>query len=159
MKPQFELEEDNVSWSLGVDYRLSDDVLVYANVMKGYKAGSMPTLSGSIYEAYEPVVQESLVDYEAGFKARLWNGRASLNGAAFFYDYENKQLRAKFVDPIFNQLDKLLNVPKSEVTGAELEFTASRYGCPGDQPFRDVAGFRGHGIRRRRGVHDGADGF
>ncbi|WP_162300090.1 TonB-dependent receptor [Kineobactrum sediminis] len=124
VKPQFELEEDNVSWSLGVDYRLTDDVLIYVNVMKGYKAGSMPTLSGSIYEAYEPVEQESLVDYEAGFKARLWNGRASLNGAAFFYDYENKQLRAKFVDPIFNQLDKLLNVPKSEVTGAELEFTA-----------------------------------
>ncbi len=124
VKPEFSLREDNVSWSLGVDYRHADNVLVYLNIMKGYKAGSMPTLSGSIYEAYEPVVQESLLDYEAGFKVGLWNGRASLNGAAFFYDYENKQLRAKFVDPIFNQLDKLLNVPKSEVLGAELEFNA-----------------------------------
>jgi iron complex outermembrane receptor protein len=123
VKPEFELNEDNVSWSLGVDYHYTEEVLVYLNVMKGYKAGSVPTLSGSIYTGFEPVTQESLVDYEAGFKARLWGGRASLNGTAFFYDYEDKQLRAKFVDPIFNQLDKLLNVPKSEILGAELEFT------------------------------------
>ena len=124
VKPEFTLEEDNTAWQVGIDYRWTEEALLYLNVSKGYKAGSMPTLSGSIYTAYEPVVQESLISYEAGFKTRLWNGRASLNGAAFFYDYENKQLRGKFVDPIFNQLDKLLNVPKSEVTGAELEFTA-----------------------------------
>src|SRR3546814_9852571 len=33
----------------------------------------------------------------------------------------NKQTRAKFVEPIFGALDKLLNVPKSTIKGAEVE--------------------------------------
>src|SRR3546814_2047278 len=35
-----------------------------------------------------------------------------------------KQLRAKIVDPFFNALDGLVNVPKSRVKGAELELSA-----------------------------------
>src|SRR3546814_1597421 len=50
--------------------------------------------------------------------------RLSINGAAFYYDYKNKQTRAKFVDPIFGALDKLLNVPKSTIKGAEVEINA-----------------------------------
>src|SRR3546814_8138707 len=48
----------------------------------------------------------------------------SLNGGVFYYDYKNKQLRAKIVDPFFNALDGLVNVPKSRVKGAELELSA-----------------------------------
>src|SRR3546814_19261124 len=36
----------------------------------------------------------------------------------------NKQTRAKFVEPIFGALDKLLNVPKSTIKGAEVEINA-----------------------------------
>src|SRR3546814_10275623 len=82
------------------------DILLYANVAKGYKAGSAPHLSGAIFDAYAPVKQESLLDYEVGFKAQLMDRRLSINGAAFYYDYKNKQTRAKFVDPIFGALDR-----------------------------------------------------
>src|SRR3546814_7108122 len=50
--------------------------------------------------------------------------KLSINGAAFYYDYKDKQLRAKFVDPIFGALDKLVNVPKSKIKGAELNVNA-----------------------------------
>lgn len=115
------LNEDSTSWSLGVDFKPTDDLLLYANLAKGYKAGSLPHLSGAIYDAYAPVTQESLLDVELGFKAQLADRRISISGAAFYYDYKDKQLRAKFVDPIFGALDHLVNVPKSRVKGAELE--------------------------------------
>ena len=118
------LNENSTSWSVGVDFKPSDDVLLYANVSKGYKAGSFPHLSGAIYDAYEAVKQESILDYEAGFKLQLMDRKLSISGAAFYYDYRNKQLRAKFVDPIFGALDKLVNVPKSTIKGAEIEITA-----------------------------------
>ncbi|MGE4306425.1 MAG: TonB-dependent receptor [Novosphingobium sp.] len=118
--PTGKLDEDSTSWSLGVDYKPTSELLLYANVSKGYKAGSFPTLAGAIYAAYAPVVQESLLDYEVGFKAQLLDRKLSVTGAAFYYDYSNKQLRAKFVDPIFGGLDYLVNVPKSRVKGAEL---------------------------------------
>jgi outer membrane receptor protein involved in Fe transport len=113
------LREHNTSWSAGVDIKPSSDLLIYFNASKGYKAGSFPHLVGTIYTAYNPVKQESLLDLEAGFKAQLLDHKLSVTGAVFHYDYRDKQLRAKFVDPIFGALDLLVNVPKSRVWGAE----------------------------------------
>ena len=117
------LSEDNFSWRAGLDYKLSDDVLLYANVSRGYKAGSFPTLASADYRAYFPVTQESVLSYEAGFKASLADRKIQFNGAGFFYDYTDKQIRGKVVDPIFDVLDTLINVPKSKVFGAEAELT------------------------------------
>ena len=117
------LSENNFSWRAGLDYKPSKDTLFYANVSRGYKAGSFPTLASADFRAYRPVVQESVLSYEAGFKASLADRKVQFNGAAFFYDYTNKQIRGKVVDPIFDVLDTLLNVPKSKVFGAEAELT------------------------------------
>ncbi len=117
------LKEDNFSWRVGLDYKPVDDVLLYANVAKGYKAGSYPTLSASLFSQYLPVVQESVQSYEAGFKATLLDRTLQLNGAVFYYDYTNKQLRSKFVDPNFGILDVLQNIPKSDVKGFEIEMS------------------------------------
>lgn len=117
------LKEDNFSWRVGLDYKPVDDVLLYANVAKGYKAGSYPTLSASLFSQYLPVVQESVQSYEAGFKATLLDRTLQLNGAAFYYDYTDKQLRSKLVDPNFGILDTLQNIPKSDVKGFEIEMS------------------------------------
>jgi iron complex outermembrane receptor protein len=119
------LDQNNLSWNIGTDFKATSDILLYATVAKGYKAGSFPEVSAALTSQYAPVTQESVLDYELGFKARLAEGHVTLDGAAFHYDYSNKQLRGKTVDPLFGQLDALVNVPKSEVTGAELELNAS----------------------------------
>ena len=115
------LAEDNISWRAGLDYKFDADTLFFANVSRGYKAGSFPTLASADFKAYFPVIQESVTSYEAGFKASLADNMIQLNGAAFYYDYNNKQIRGKVVDPIFDVLDVLINVPKSRVLGAEAE--------------------------------------
>ena len=117
------LAEHNFSWRLGADYKPSRDTLIYANVSRGYKAGSYPTAAGSDFRSYRPVTQESVTSYEAGFKTSLANRMVQLNAAAFYYDYVNKQIRGKIVDPVFDVLDILINVPKSKVLGAEAELT------------------------------------
>lgn len=122
--PTGKLNEGSHSWMAGVDFKPVDDVLLYANISKGYKAGSFGHISGAIYDAYRGVKQESILAYETGFKLQLADRKVSINGAAFYYDYKDKQLRAKFVDPIFGSLDQLVNVPKSRVKGAEIEINA-----------------------------------
>src|SRR3546814_13203378 len=109
---------------LGVNYKATPMLLPYANVSKGYKSGSFPGVSAGTFAQYAAVTQESLVDYEAGFKTTLFDRKVTLNGGVFYYDYKNKQLRAKSVDPFFNTLDGLVNVPKSRVKGAELALSA-----------------------------------
>ena len=114
------LNEKNVSWRAGVDYQLNREMLLYANVAKGFKAGSFPIISGATLAQYVGVKQESLLSYEAGFK---YSGGPALqiSGAAFYYDYSNKQLRGKIVDPIFGTLDSLRNIPKSRIIGLEMD--------------------------------------
>jgi outer membrane receptor protein involved in Fe transport len=119
------LKEHNFSWRVGVDYKPTRDLLLYANVAKGYKAGSYPIVGAFNFSSYFPVVQESLLDYEAGFKAKLFDRKVGLNGAVFYYDYRNKQLLTKVIDLVVGVVPALANIPKSRVKGAELELTAA----------------------------------
>lgn len=117
------LREDNVSWRVGADYKASPDILLYANVSKGYKAGSFPSITGSTLNQYVPARQESVLAYEGGIKATLLDRALQLNLAGFYYDYTGKQLRTKLNDPTFGQLDVLRNIPKSSIKGFEVEMT------------------------------------
>ena len=115
-----QLNQDNISWRAGIDFEPANGTLLYANVSRGYKAGSYPQLTIFVAPQARSVTQESLLAYEAGFKLSLLNRTLQLNGAAFYYDYSDKQVRgATFIPPI-GVLETLLNIPKSRVTGFEL---------------------------------------
>ncbi|MFW2829444.1 TonB-dependent receptor [Sphingomonas sp. ID0503] len=119
------LNEDNLSWRAGVDFKPRPGMLLYANVAKGYKAGSFPSVAASTTQQSQPVTQESLMSYEAGLKASLIDRTLQANVAAFYYDYQDRQIRSKIADPNFGLLDALANVPKSTVKGFEIELTAT----------------------------------
>src|SRR3546814_3912312 len=110
----------DLSWKVGVDFKPVAGSLFYANVTKGYKAGSFPTIGAATVSQYRPVVQESVITYEAGFKQELFDRSVLLTGAGFYYDYRNKQLRGFFDQPPFGTVFALDNVPKSTVKGGEL---------------------------------------
>ncbi len=86
------LKENNVSWQAGLNWKFSEDQLVYVNISKGYKAGSFPTVALSTFQQTRPVIQEALLSYELGAKLLLMERSLQLNGAAFYYDYTNKSL-------------------------------------------------------------------
>ncbi|VWX49951.1 TonB-dependent receptor [Novosphingobium sp. 9U] len=117
------LKEHNVSWRAGVDYKPSRDVLLYLSVSRGYKSGSFPLLAASDNAQFDPVTQESVTAYEAGFKLSVLDRTAQLNGAVFYYDYRDKQLKGRSISnpDIFGPLERLFNVPKSEIKGAEIQ--------------------------------------
>ena len=115
------LTESNVSFRVGLDYKLAGGALLYATVSQGYKAGLFSAIGAANIGQYTPAVQEKVLAYEAGFKAPILDGAVDLNGAAFYYDYSNKQVRARVLDSLFGLLEKLLNVPKSYVWGLEAD--------------------------------------
>ncbi len=118
------MKQDNISWRFGIDYKATDDVLLYANVSRGYKAGSFPALAAAAYTSLLPVTQEEVTAYEAGFKAGFADGAIQLNAAGFYMDYRDKQVKGKLFDLIFGTLDTLVNVPKSRIYGFEADITA-----------------------------------
>lgn len=119
------LDEENTSWRVGMDWKPIARTLFYATISKGYKSGSFPNINATTFASFSPVKQESVLAYEVGFKTDLGTRILQLNGAAFYYDYRNKQFRARIVDPlgVFGAVEALVNVPKSRVQGAELNGT------------------------------------
>ncbi len=118
------LDEDNISFRLGANYKFDGGTLLYATVSQGYKAGIFSAIGASRVNQYTPATQEKVIAYEAGFKAPLGDRRVQLNGAAFYYDYSDKQVRGRVQDTVFGLLEKMLNVPESYIWGLEAELTA-----------------------------------
>src|SRR3546814_4161398 len=95
----------------------SPETLLYANISKGYKGGTFPVQGAVIEQQYRPVTQESVLAYEIGLKTDLFDGRAHLNLAAFYYDYKDKQVIGRALFPPFGPQGVLVNVPKSRIFG------------------------------------------
>jgi len=118
------LNQDNVSWRGGLSWKPNTDTLLYANVTKGFKAGSYGTLPAIRPIQAAPVTQESVLAYEAGFKVALFERKAQVSGAVFYYDYRDKQLLGSVnLGQPFGTLPALVSVPKSRIQGAELDTT------------------------------------
>ena len=115
------LQEDNVSFRVGANYKFDQGALIYLTVSQGYKSGIFSAIGASSASQYTPATQEKVVAFEAGFKAPLADGKVQLNGAAFYYDYSDKQVRGRIADLVFGLLEKMLNVPKSRIFGLEGE--------------------------------------
>ena len=119
-------DSSNTHWAgkLQVDYTPNDDLLVYAGVNRGVKAGSYnaPLLGaylGAGGNAGLPYDEEVLTSYEAGFKATVLGGRARLNGSIYYYDYADYQAF------LFVGVGGVSINQDAETTGAEIELQAS----------------------------------
>lgn len=117
------LDQDNISWRAGAKWQATPNALFYANISRGYKSGSFPTLSATISTQFAPVTQESVLAYEVGSKLSLIDRTLQLNLAGFYYDYKNKQIRGKLPDIIFGNLEALVNIPESHIKGFEVSAT------------------------------------
>jgi len=85
-----------------VDYHATDDVMAYATISKAYKAGSFSHTIVSWTAANQatgpaqsalvnPIPNEKVINYEAGLRVELFDGRLRLNPTAFIMDYTNRQ--------------------------------------------------------------------
>tara|TARA_R110000772_G_scaffold73218_2_gene160139 strand:- start:1769 stop:3937 length:2169 start_codon:yes stop_codon:yes gene_type:complete len=109
------LEEDDFSGKVQIDYRATDDVLLYAGINRGTKSGgfNLPlTPADPTTLQYDG---EKLTSYEIGAKTSFGN-YARLNTAVFYYDYQDYQ--AYNIDAFFNTL--LFNAD-AQFSGAEVE--------------------------------------
>lgn len=117
------LKEDSLSYRAVLDWTPSEDYLLYASYTRGFKSGSFPLFQTSDHAQLKSVTQEQVDAYELGAKVDVWDRRAHINSAIFYYRYRDKQLLSRFNDAVFGPLPALRNAPRSEVKGVELDFT------------------------------------
>jgi len=113
------------------DLGFTDDTLLYASYAHGYKAGGANPPGASIVSYANPGTAEGLVErsaahpktfapefidaYEIGAKNTMFDGRITLNAAAFYYDYKGYQ-----ISQIVNRSAVNLNFD-AKIWGLELE--------------------------------------
>ena len=77
---------DDVTPSVRLEWRSTDDVMFYGGFSQGFKSGIF--LSGQ----RSPVLEPETVDaWELGMKGMFLGSRLQLNTAAFYYDYTDLQ--------------------------------------------------------------------
>ncbi|MET0269221.1 MAG: TonB-dependent receptor, partial [Sphingomonas sp.] len=91
-----------------VTWRPNDDSTLYAKISSGYVAGGI--LSGIPYKP------ETLVSYELGAKAQMFDNRLRLNVAGFYSDYKDLQTQ-NFI----NGRQAFDNAGKAKIKGFEVE--------------------------------------
>lgn len=115
-----QIDDTNVSWRVGLDFKPSDGLLTYLSIAKGYKSGGINGGFVSQSAVLAPFEPEELLAYELGVKADLLNGSMRASGAVFYYDYSDVQTQVH-VDVGALSVIRLGNVPEAEVLGTELE--------------------------------------
>ncbi|HEX7081350.1 MAG TPA: TonB-dependent receptor [Gammaproteobacteria bacterium] len=123
-----EFDDSRTDWRLALDWRLTDDVMLYTQAATGFKGGGInprPFFPIQI-ESFQP---EELTSYEIGAKTLLFDGRVRLNSAVFFNDYTDIQINQTQCEvPPFIDADGLGapciqpgNAGDADVEGLEIE--------------------------------------
>lgn len=113
----------DLSGSIGADYRITDSAMLYAKVSKGVKSGGFAGGLAFQIEEVEPFDDEKLIAYEVGLKSDLFDRRARLNMAAFYYDYSDLQVFT-LVNRGGVPVQALTNASDARVYGMEAELQA-----------------------------------
>lgn len=106
-----------------VDYKISDDVMAYANVAKGTKTGGFNT-GLRVLESQLTYQEESSWNYEAGLKTTWLGGRATTNLAYFHTDWKDQQVACQnpvSVGGSSTQRTYTCNVGQAVINGIEVD--------------------------------------
>lgn len=114
-------ETDDISGKVGLDWTPTDDLLFYVSASKGFKSGGFDGSTLLDLIATTPFGEEVLWAYEVGFKSTFLNNTLQLNGALFYYDFEDMQVEVLRELPGGITESFRTNAGKSELTGSELE--------------------------------------
>jgi iron complex outermembrane recepter protein len=109
------LKESSSPVRVGLEGQLSKDMLVFGHFATASKDGAINL--GALQT--DPVRPEKVKSVEIGLKASAFERRVQVNTALFASGYRDRQ-----ISQIIGTVAALVNVPKSQVKGAEIEVSA-----------------------------------
>jgi iron complex outermembrane recepter protein len=121
-KERHEVKTSAPTWLLGIDYKPTDDILLYAKYSRGYRQGGVASFGLDQLQDYD---KEKVDTFEVGAKAS-WRGSMPgyFNISAFHNNFSDQQLQIGVqCNPTANcpQTTVILNTGKSRLQGFEVE--------------------------------------
>ncbi len=110
------------SWLISVDYRINDQVMIYASNARSWRGGGQNLRADGDLASAQPFKPETATSYEAGLKGDFADGLMRLNAAAYYVDY--KDIQRSIIVPGSeggSVVTVLTNAAKAEISGFEAE--------------------------------------
>ena len=116
--PQFpnRLKDTSVPFKVGLEAQFTPTILAYVNYSTAFKDGALNP--GALQTTR--VREEQVKSVEAGVKTSFFDRKLQLNAAAFHSTYSDLQ-----ISQLIGQVIALVNAPKAEINGFELEVIAA----------------------------------
>ncbi len=121
--------DSDIIYRGGARFFFTDDIMAYATVSTGFRSGGLSPraqTSEVLARGYEP---ETLINYEAGLRTTLFDGRVILTLTAFVMEYEDMQieLAVPSLDANGNPVGTgtqlaIDNAGKAQFSGLEMDF-------------------------------------
>lgn len=106
---------NQLTWRLGANYDLSDDVMAYGSISTGFKSGGYQDTASTPTSAATPFDAEIATSYEVGLKTRLLGRTLTFNPSLFWIDYDDLQVRRTVGFDTFTT-----NAGSARIRGAEV---------------------------------------
>lgn len=110
------------TWTLGLDYKVTDDMLLFAKVARGYKTGGINT--GAVNPGRESFDPEFVTTYEAGLKSdfTVLDKSARFNIGYYHSKYKDIQRAAGDFNTTTNASGAIvINIAEATIDGIEVE--------------------------------------
>ena len=106
---------------VSADYKFTPDLLGYAKVSSGYRAGGNNLRGAITPESFAPFAPETVTSYEVGIKSEFLQHRLRVNLAGYYEDYDNIQRSIIITVPGAGEATVVENAAKGYVYGGEAE--------------------------------------
>jgi iron complex outermembrane receptor protein len=114
---------DNITLKLGVQWRMNDEMHLYAFYTKGFRSGGINFRNAKPDVIPPgPTLEEENNTYEIGMKADMMDGRMRLNIAAFHNTIDDMQRELNLGDPDVIVLQGTINAGDVTIRGVEVDF-------------------------------------
>jgi iron complex outermembrane receptor protein len=113
------VDDTETSWEASLNYALNDAASVYGRVSYGFRGQTIQGRDVAFGEAPSVARPETIMSYEAGYKADLFDNRMRINAGVFFYEVDDMQLS---VIGGAGNVNQVINAEKGEAVGFELDF-------------------------------------
>ena len=103
---------------------LSEDSMLYGTVSRGYEPGGF-NISEDVPDRLVPFESEEATSFEAGWKGRAMDGRVTASVAAYFIDYDQRQIETQIPAENAGIVELINNVGDSKQFGVEADVRAA----------------------------------
>jgi iron complex outermembrane receptor protein len=111
--------DSQISWDLSANYALDEKSSVYGRVSDGFRAQTIQGRDVAFLESPSVADPETILSWEAGYKADLMSDRLRVNAAVFYYTVKDMQL--SIIGGATNS-NQVINADEGVGSGFEVDF-------------------------------------